>query len=125
MPVELEWFPSLPVLVATYRGTLTAKEYDKMCDERTRMLRSGPSQVIVFADTRQMQSFPDAEIAVQRESVMRHSKVVRTLVVLNDGLYRRIRRSLIEDSDDGFPVTFYSDADQALLDARSLAQALG
>jgi hypothetical protein len=125
MPVELEWHPSLPVLVATYKGTLSAKEYDKMCDERAKMLKAGPSQVILFADTRQMQAFPDAEIAVQRESVMRHGKVVRTLVVLDDRLYRRIRRSLLDDKADGFPVSFYADPDQALVDAQTLAQQLG
>ena len=124
MPVDLEWHPSLPVLVATYKGTLSAKEYDKMCEERAKMLKSGPSQVILFADTRQMQAFPDAEIAQRRESVMRHRKVVRTLVVLEDTLYRRVQRSLIDDQDDGFPVSFYSDADQALVEAQALAQHL-
>ncbi len=124
MPVDLEWHPSLPVLVVTYKGSLTAKEYDKMCDERTKMLKSGPSQVILFADTRQMQAFPDAESAVLRESVIRHAKVIRTLVVLEDKLYRRIKRSLLDDKEDGYPVSFYSDADLALIDAQTLVQQL-
>lgn len=124
MPVDLEWHPSLPMLVATYKGTLSAKEYDKMCEERAKMLKSAPSQVILVADTRQMQAFPDAEIAERRESVMRHGKIVRTLIVLNDGLYRRVQRSLIADKDYAFPVSFYADADHAMTEAQALAQRL-
>lgn len=124
MPVDLEWHSSLPVLIATYRGTLSAKDYDKMCDERSKMLKGAPSHVILVADTRQMQSFPEAEAAERRESVMLHAKITHTLVVLNMGLYQRLSRSIIADQDYSFPVSFFSDADRALVEAQILARRL-
>jgi hypothetical protein len=114
MPVQLEWHTMMPVLMATYRGTLSAKEYDKMCDERLKMLKNGPDQVVFVADTRDLQAFADAEIAARHESIFLHEKVVHTLVILQEDVYRRLMRSLMKDAAVNYPVSFATDLDQAL-----------
>jgi hypothetical protein len=114
MSVELKWHPTLPVLVATYRGTLSGKEYDKMVEERAKLLKQGPDQVVFLADTRDLQSFTDAEIAARRESIFANPRVIHTLVILQDEVYRRFMPSFMKDAAKQFPVSFATDPDLAL-----------
>ncbi|MBI5957702.1 MAG: hypothetical protein HY866_03135 [Chloroflexi bacterium] len=120
MPVELQWHASLPVLMATYRGTLSAKDYEKMCDERLKMLRNGPDQVVFVADTRDLLAFADAEAAARRESIFLHEKIVHTLLILQEDVYHRLVRSFMNDASTPYPVSFATDIDQALVELKGI-----
>ena len=117
MPVELQWHPALPVLVATYSGMLSAKEYYAMCDRRLKMLLDGPEQVILVADTQPMEGFRDALAVDLRENILLHDKVYCTLIVLAEDLHHKLARAMLSDR---YPVQFFPDSSAALDFAETL-----
>jgi hypothetical protein len=119
MPVKLEWHPSLPVLVAAYSGVLSSAEYYAMCDRRKEMLKSKPERVVLLADMRQLEAFPDAGTTRLRENVLMYKKVFCTLIVLPTGLYRALTRHMLAPADPSHRVRFFEDLEAALAHARS------
>ena len=125
MPVELRWHPSLPVLLATYTGSISIKEYYKMCDERQAMLRKGPQQAILLVDVQHLAEFPDLEPSQRGENILLNEKIARTLIVLDGGFFRRLSRSIVPDAGRGYPVRLFGDVEEALAEAKALAGRLG
>ena len=114
MPVELEWHSELPVLVATYTGTLTRKAYDAMCAQRRKMLDEGLEQVILLADTRALESVT-APASFERDStVFFEPCVAGTFIVLTENLYRRVLRAVDVDNQHQHPMQFFKTIDAAL-----------
>jgi hypothetical protein len=119
MPVNLEWHPALPVLVATYSGALTSGEYYAMCDQRKAMLKSAPDRIILLVDTRQFEGFPDADVIRLRENVLTHKKVICTLIVLPTSLYHALTKHLSALADPAHRVRFFEDFGAAVAHARA------
>jgi hypothetical protein len=125
MPIELRWYPSLPVLLATYTGSISLKEYRKMCEDRLAMLRKGPDRAILLADMQRLDEFPDLEPSQRCENILLHEKVARTLIVLDGGSFRHLSRSMVPDTEHRHPVGLFGDVEEALAEARTLADQLG
>jgi hypothetical protein len=125
MPIELRWYPSLPVLLATYTGSISLKEYRKMCEDRLAMLRKGPDRAILLADVQRLDEFPDLEPSQRCENILLHEKVARTLIVLDGGFFRHLSRSMVPDAEQRHPVGLFGDVEEALAEARTLADQLG
>jgi hypothetical protein len=125
MPVDLQWHPTLPVLIATYRGVITPGDYRTMCDRRRAMLEAGPEQVILLADTREMEALREDIAAMPCENTVARRKVYRTLIVLHERLYRTLIRAIADTSDQDTLVSFYRDREDAIRRAERLAAQLG
>lgn len=125
MPVELRWHPSLPVLLATYTGSISIKEYYKMCEERLTMLRKGPDRAILLADVQRLDGFPDLEPSQRGDNILLHEKIARTLIVLDSGFFRRLSRSIVPDPEGGYPVRLFGNVEEALAEAQTLARQSG
>ncbi len=125
MPVELQWHPTLPVLIATYRGVITPGDYRTMCDRRRAMLEAGPDQVILLADTREMEAFREDVAAIPCENGATRRKVYRTMIVLHERLFRTLIRAIDDTSDQDSLVSFYRDREDAIRRAEQLADQLG
>jgi hypothetical protein len=117
--------PTLPVLIATYKGVITPGDYRTMCDRRRAMLEAGPDQVILLADTREMQPFREDAATVPCENGVIHRKVYRTVIVLHERLYRTLIRAIADTSDQDTVVSFYRDREDAIRRAEQLAAQLG
>jgi hypothetical protein len=118
MPVNLEWHSSLPILQTTYTGVLSANEYSAMYRRRLEMLEEAPSPVILLVDAQGLESFPDATNVKRSENVLLHDNVFRTLVVMPEGLYDRLSRTIAPENS--LPVRFYASLDRALDAAETL-----
>jgi hypothetical protein len=125
MPVELRWHPKQPVLLATYTGSISIKEYYTMCDERLAMLRQGPDRAILLANVQQLDEFPDLEPMQRGENILLHERIVRILIVLDSSFFRRLSRSMVPDPEHGYPVRLFGDREEALAEAQTLARRLG
>lgn len=125
MPVQLEWHPSLPVLISTYTGNISQDDYQSMYKRRQAMLQEGPAQVILLANTQQMDAFPDAHKTRRGENIVFHKKVYKTFVVFKPDLHRSLRRAITETEVYDLPIAFFRDEDSALAEAETLSQQLG
>jgi hypothetical protein len=121
MPVQLEWHPSLPVLVATYSGVLSQDEYQSMNKKRQAMLQAGPRQVILVANTQEMEAFPDSPKVRRGENIVTNDKVYKTLIVFKPDLYRSVMHAIRDTAEFDLPVAFFRDEDAALARAESLS----
>ncbi|MBN1201754.1 MAG: hypothetical protein JXJ20_07865 [Anaerolineae bacterium] len=124
MPVNLEWHPSLPILLATYSGVLSTDEYYMMSEQRQTMLNNGPDQIILVADMRQMESFPDSLEIDLCENVLTHEKIHRVLIVSMNGLYSILRNAVAATEGRDLRVLFFHDLEEVLNTAEKLAQQL-
>ena len=115
----------MPVLMATYTGVISVKEYYAMCDGRLDMLRKGPDHAILLADVQSLEGFPDLESSQRCENILLHEKIARLLIVLDDSFFRRLSRSMVPDSEQKYPVGLFSTVEEALAEAKSLASRLG
>ena len=125
MPVALEWHPDLPVLLATYSGDLSIKDYRTMLDQRLRMVADGPDQIIFVADTRQFDTFSDSRNGQLGENILIHDKVAHTFVILEGEFYRRLLRAMRTDLTLNYAVYFFDSVDQALSAAQTQAKKFG
>ena len=125
MPVELRWHPKLPVLLASYTGSISIKEYYKMRDERLAMLRKGPDRAILLADVQHLDEFPDLEPTQRGENILLDEQITRTLIVLDSDFFRRLARSMVPDPDRRYPVRVFGDMEEALAEAQTLARRSG
>jgi hypothetical protein len=124
MPVDLQWHASLPILVSTYVGVLSAREYSAMCDQRLEWLESGPDQIILLADTQQLEAFTDSRTVKTRSSILSHPKVRYGLIVLGEDFYRRLARAFLDARYD-YMVRLYPDMDRALDQGEALVAGFG
>ena len=124
MPVELQWHPTLPVLIATYRGVITSGNYQAMRDQRRAMLDAGPDQVILLVDLRQMEALRNGEKTVPYKNDVVLRKVYRTLIVLREPLYRTLARAIADTAGQDHPVSFYRSLEDAIRRAEQLAAQL-
>jgi hypothetical protein len=118
MAVQLEWHTSMPVLQATYQGSLTTGDYRAMYNKRSELLKGGPDRVVLVMNMQHWDGFPDAAAAERREDILLDARVFRTLVVIPEDLYSRLSRAVL--ADQRLPVHFFSNIDQALDAAESL-----
>jgi hypothetical protein len=115
----------MPVLLATYTGVISVKEYYAMCDGRLDMLRKGPERAILLADVQSLEGFPDLEPSQRCENILLHEKIARILIVLDSGYFRRLSRSFVPDAEHRHPVGLFGAVEEALATAKSLASQLG
>ncbi len=115
MPFDMQWHTNLSsVLVVTYQGKLTLKEYRDLVQQRAAMIKDGPGDVVVLADMQDFDSFPDAAQLTQVENVSAYDKVRSLVVVLPENMYKRISHVSAQDLDRHFAVYFFGSRDQAL-----------
>jgi hypothetical protein len=114
----------MPVLMATYTGVISVKEYYTMCDGRLDMLRKGPDHAILLADVQSLEGFPDLEPSQRCENILLHEKIARILVVLDSGYFRRLSRSMVPDPEQRYLVRLFSTVEEALAEAKTLASRL-
>ena len=114
MPVELQWHSKLPVLIATYTGTLTSKAYRAMVNKRRKMLAEGPDHVALLVDTRQLENVHDATSFKRDNAHLFDERVAGTFVVMPEDLYRRVKRALDANTQQHYPVQFFGNFDAAL-----------
>lgn len=120
MPFDIQWHADLPVLVVTYQGKLTLKEYQKLIAQRAAMLNDGPAQVVILADMQDFESFPDAEQLTETENATAYDNVRSLVVVLPQDMYKRISHASTRDLDRDFALYFFGNRDQALEAAGAL-----
>jgi len=125
MSVQLQWHPTLPILIATYPPVLSAKEYDLMCRRRQALLDKGPETVIVLADVRALSEFPDAPTLKHRDTALAHPRVLGLLVVLAAEFYRRLAPAILPVRMTPHRVEFFWDMDTALSQADARLRAAG
>lgn len=125
MPVQLEWHPTLPILIATYSGVLSPDDYQTMYKRRQAMLQEGPSHIIFLVNLQQMESLSEIAKIRRGDNVIYHNKVYKTLVVVKPDLYRSLRRAITDTAGYDLPVVFFRDTDTALAQAETLSQGLG
>ncbi len=118
MPVALEWHPDMPVLLTTYSGDLSPKDYKAMLDQRRRMIADGPEHIILVADTRLFSGFSDADVQLG-ENILRHNKVAHAFVILQGELYDHLARTIRSDLTRNYAVYFFDGVDQALTAAQT------
>jgi hypothetical protein len=118
MPVALEWHPSLPVLLATYSGDLSPKDYKAMLDQRRRMIADGPEEIILVADARDFSGFSEADIKLG-ENILGHDKVAHAFVILHEEAHLNLHRTFRKDLTQDYRVYFFDGVDQALTAAQT------
>lgn len=116
MAVEMRWHPDLPVLEATYVGKLSTSDYYAMCEQRYTMLVDGPDHIVLLVDASEFESFAAANTIDRCENILLHPKVVSTMIVLQEDLYKNLARTFLEAR----PVRFFKDKDHALEEAQAL-----
>ena len=120
MSVKMEWHPKLPVLILSFTGELTARDYGKMCTEREKMLAQGPEHVVILADACQFEGFSDAHGMDLMSAVLAHEKVGYVLVVLDEVVYNKLARSFSTAPETNLPVRLFTNIDTALETAHNL-----
>jgi hypothetical protein len=85
-----------------------------MCDERWAMLADEPDRAILLVNAQGLEGLRDATSFVRDDAVLHDERVVCTLVVLPDDLYRRVTRTVKLVDQDQFAVQFFSNAEEAL-----------
>ncbi|HEX3050803.1 MAG TPA: hypothetical protein VHP83_09135 [Aggregatilineaceae bacterium] len=120
MPIQIEWKHKLPILVIEYSGNLTSKEYYDMCAKRQKLLDEGPEQVVVVADTQDLEGFPENKIIELCETIINHPHLSVLLVVLRKNLYQNLSRSMLGKTETLWRVNFFADAEAALNEAERL-----
>jgi hypothetical protein len=118
MPVQLEWHSTMPILKATYSGTLSANEYYALNRRRLEMLDAREGAAILLVDLQQIGGFPDAASVRRGDSALRDDRIRRVLAVLPDDLYRRVGRTVSYHS--ALRVYYYPSMDAALDAAENL-----
>lgn len=114
MPFEVDWHSALPVLIVTYQGTLTRREYKQLCAERASRLNGGPSSVALLADMREFEGFPEAETMAVHDHPLLSESVRHTVIVLEHDDYKPLFRAVTTDLDKQLAVYFFADIEQAL-----------
>ena len=118
MPVTLEWHTTLPVLIATYQGHLTAAAYRALRDQQRALLADGPDEVVLLADMRQFESFPDAGTIAPGDTLLAHPQIIGAVIVLDAEWYDRLARAILP-ADETRRVSFFEDFDAALAHAET------
>jgi hypothetical protein len=125
MPVDVQWHPTWPVLIITYTGVVTAAEYAALNEQRRRMVDHGPEAILVIADLYAFQALSDTDVFPPGESVLRHSQVRHTLVVLPADLHARLAGAIRSPSPPPrYAVSLYPDLTSALAQAETLLPGL-
>lgn len=114
MPIEMIWHHDLPVLIVTYCGVLTTKDYRRLCAERAQALAEGPDTVIVVADMREFEGFPDANTLDELENVLRYDTVCGLVIVASDVMFNRLRGLVVDDVSRRYPVYVFGALDDAM-----------
>jgi len=121
MPIQIEWKHKLPILVLDYSGNLTPKEYYDMCAKRQKMLDEGPEQVVLVADTQNLEGFPENKIVEICETILNHPRVNTLMVVLRKNLYQNLSRSMLGSAEMFWRVNFFAEVDAAFDEAKRVA----
>ncbi len=98
MPVQLEWHSTMPVLQVTCTGTLSANDYYALNRRRSELLKTQEGDALLLVDLQQLAGFPDAAVVERGESALRDNRIQHILAVLPDDLYRRVARTVIQNS---------------------------
>ncbi|MCD4685975.1 MAG: hypothetical protein K8S97_08565 [Anaerolineae bacterium] len=120
MSTEMTWHRELPVLIVTYRGTLTLKAYRTLCAERAQALQDGPDAVVVLADMREFEGFPDAGEMDALDNVLHHDTVCGLVIVTSDVLFNRLRGLVADDAGRRYAVYIFGAMDSAVEAARQM-----
>jgi hypothetical protein len=122
MAVQFEWHSTLPILVATYTGTLSADDYDTLREERAAMLDDGPAHIILVANAQQFDGLIDVDKIEQHAHLLLDQRIYRLLVVFQKELYQRLSHQIGDTREYNFPVHFFDDPGDALAYAEQLAR---
>lgn len=122
MPVTLEWNTARTVLLATYAGVLTGKDHEQMASDRLNLIEDAENCVVLLADMRRLEGLRDSDTAERHTDVLRHQKVVQTLIVVDPVIYWQVARAQMDEKMPGCRVRFYEDFEQAAADAETTAR---
>ena len=67
MPVDIRWHDELPVVIATYEGELSSREYSKLQKACAALLADGPTEALVIANMQAFEGFADAGLLFDNE----------------------------------------------------------
>lgn len=119
MPVQIEWHPAMPVLIATYSGILTPEEYRAMLTRRTALLAEGEAQVVMVADVAELEAFAGVE-KVRWRTVLADQKVMHVVLVLPSRLMAMVEQNQTADDARSHRVEFCATTEAALALAAKL-----
>ncbi len=117
MPVTVKWHAVLPVLEVTYQGILSARDYQTMRKQQHTLLAESPKRIILLADMRRLERFPDADTIDPGDSLLAHPQVIGAVVVLDAKLYDRLAHAILPADGILYKVYFFRDYDSALSQA--------
>ena len=121
MPVDVRSHPSLPILIAVYSGVLTSDEYRAMRAQRDDLLAQFEGPVVVLADMRALESFPDARQAERYAGIFASERLHAVVIVLGERPYRVLLPALLPNSERHYTARFFDDADAALAYAEEMS----
>ena len=121
MPVEVSSHPSLPILIAVYSGVLTSEEYRAMRAQRDDLLAQFEGPVVVLADMRALEAFPDARQAERYAGVFASARLRAVAIVLGERRYRVLMPALLPNGERHYTVKFFDDVDAALAYAEKVS----
>ena len=116
MFVTVEWPDTSPILVTTYQGKLTLKEYRAMREQQRAMLADAPDEVVLLADMRAFDGFPDADTIEPDASLLAQPQITGAVIVLDDELYDGLARAFLP-ANETRRVSFITDLNTALAHA--------
>lgn len=119
MPITLDWHSSLPVIVATYSGDVTARDRAAMCKRRRQMLGERNDRVVLVVDTQAMDSYAGANGSLV-DDVLLDERVAHVLIVLKRELYRNLSRNFRHAPRQAHHAAFFGSLEAALREAESL-----
>lgn len=119
MPVTVEWHTTLPILVTVYQGVLSAADYRTMRAQQCAALAESPKRIVLLADMRQLEGFPDADTIDLGDSLLVHPKVMGVVVVLDARLYDHLTCAILPANGIFRKVYFFKDYDSALNQAEA------
>ncbi len=123
MPATIEWHPKQPVLLVTYSGTLTIRDYETMRKQRDAALAErSDDDVIVIVDTQALDGFPEAGKAEHASTVLSYANVHHLFIIVSNALYGKIQRSMTPELESHHPVYFFDSREAALEAARTLGR---
>lgn len=123
MPFAIHWHPSLPVLLMTYSGVVSAEDYTAMCTRRRQMLDEHGGQVVLVVDVQAMETFMGDSVR-PCENILLDERIVRAFIVLPQDLYRKLSRNFRHTPRRALRAAFFDSLETALAEAESLAGSL-
>jgi len=112
MSVTVEWHDTFSILVTTCQGKLTLKDYRAMREQQRAWLADAPDRVVLLADMRQFEGFPDANTIEPSDTLLAHAQIACVAVMLDNELYDRLARALLP-ADETRRVSFFTGLDAA------------